>query len=38
MNDDLIGCGGAILTASIIIVPALAAFYFLFLEPMLATP
>jgi hypothetical protein len=37
-KDKLIGCGGAILTPSLIIIPALVAAYYLILEPILAAP
>jgi hypothetical protein len=36
--DNLIGCGGAILTSSLVIIPALVAAYYLILKPILATP
>lgn len=29
MKDKLIGCGGAILTASIVVIPALVAAYYI---------
>jgi hypothetical protein len=38
LRNKLIGCGGAILTSSLVIIPTLVAAYYLILKPILAAP